>query len=165
MERNSLAYRLIRDKRLQLGEAPRVECCALRPSSPHPRANVRQIFDGNRPLCAFGLRNNPFGETVVDVFGEPSFLPSQNPQAAAAAQGAKPLQLIPEPTMAIAHILDRAPAVDCSITIDGDIRHTQIDTQDTFHIDRIGFVATSVRIKASACSGEGKSFSWIVNFT
>jgi len=140
MHRHTRTQCLIGDKRLKLGEAPSVECCALRPSSPHPRANVRQIFDGNRPLCAFGLRNNLFGDHMVDVLGEAGFLPSKNPQTATTAQGAKPLQFVSEPPMAIAHVLDRAPAVDFPIAIDGNVRHTQIDAQRAFDINQIGIV-------------------------
>src|SRR6266542_3306377 len=130
MHRNTTAQRLISDIRLQLRESPGVECCALRPSSPRPRANMRQIFDGNCPLCAFGLRNNPFGEAVVDMFGEPGFLPSKHAQSTAASQGAELLQLIPESPVSIAHVLDRLARMDFPIAIDRDIRHTQVDTQN-----------------------------------
>jgi hypothetical protein len=93
MDRNSLAQRFVGNKCLQLSEAPRMERCALRPSSPNPRANVRQILDDNRSLRAFGPRNNPFGETVVDVFGEPIFLTGKHAQSAAAAQIRTPVQV------------------------------------------------------------------------
>src|SRR5215213_7205798 len=103
-----------------------MEGCALRLTSLDPRANVRQVFDGYSTLRAFGLRNNPFGDHMVDVFCEPSFLSSQHLQTAAAAHCTEPLQLIPEPTMAIAHVFDRLARMDCAIAIDSDIGHTQI---------------------------------------
>ena len=87
MHRNTSTQRLVGDKGLQLGEAPRMECCALRPTSLDPRADVRQIFDGDPTLRAFGRRNNPLGDTVVDMFGESGFLPSKQTQTAAAALG------------------------------------------------------------------------------
>ncbi len=93
---------LIDDKRPKLRECPGVKCCALRPSSLHPRANVREFFQRNRPLRAFGLRNNPFGKTVVDVFGKPALLTGQLPQAAAAAECTELLQLVPESPVSIA---------------------------------------------------------------
>jgi len=156
MDRHPLAQRLIGDKGLQLGEAPRMEGCALRPPSPHPRANVRQIFDGYRPLCAFGLRNNPFGETVVDIPGKAGFLPSQDFEPMAAALRALRLKLLPKPTMPIAHVVDRAPAVDFPIAIDGDIRHAQVDPQNTFHIKRVGFVAIDGSEQVPLPPHEGK---------
>jgi hypothetical protein len=74
MDRHTAQLSFINDKPTELREGPGVECCALGPLSPHPRANVRQILQHNRPLRAFGLHNNPFGETVVHVFG------NQDPQ-------------------------------------------------------------------------------------
>jgi hypothetical protein len=56
---------LVGDKRLELGERPGVEYCALRLPSPNPRANVGQILDRNRALRALSLRNNPFGDHMV----------------------------------------------------------------------------------------------------
>lgn len=119
--------RLIGKKGLELCKAPGVECCALRPSSPHPRTNVRQIFDGNRALRAFGLRNNPLGDDMVGVLGKARLLTCQDFEPAAAAEGAFPLQLVPEPSMSIAHVPDGATAVDQAVTIRGDVGHTEID--------------------------------------
>ena len=136
MHQNARPQRFIGDKGLQLSETPRVECCALRPPSPHPRANMRQIFDGNRALRAFGLRNNPFGENVVDVFSESGFLSGKDAQAATAPQRAVPLELVAQAPVTIAHVLDRPPAVDFPITIDGDVRHAQIDAQHIVNINR-----------------------------
>ena len=140
MHRHTCQCRLIADKRLQLGKGPAMECCALRPSSPHPRANMPQILDGNRSLRAFGLRNNPFGETVVDMFGEPRFLPSKQTQSAAAVFCAFLLQLVSEPPVTIAHVLDRRARMDFSIAIDGDVCHPQVDTQHVHNIERSGLV-------------------------
>jgi len=138
MHRNTTTHRLIDHKALQLSETPRVKCCALRPSSPNPRANVCQIFDGNRSLRVFGLRNNPFGETVVDVFGKAAFLTGKNTKAAAAPQRAKSLQLISEPPMPIANILDCLAGVDFPITISCDAIHAQVNPKHAFHVDWFG---------------------------
>jgi len=99
---------------------------------------MRQIFDGNRALRAFGLRNNPFGENVVDVFSESGFLSGKDAQAATAPQRAVPLELVAQAPVTIAHVLDRPPAVDFPITIDGDVRHAQIDAQHIVNINRAG---------------------------
>ncbi len=45
MHRNTSTQRLIGDKGLELCEAPGVECCALRPTSLDPRANVRALWN------------------------------------------------------------------------------------------------------------------------
>lgn len=156
MDRHTRQLSFVRNKSLQLSETPGVECCALRPSSPHPRANVRQIFDGNRPLCAFGLRNNLFRNYMIDMFGEPRFLTGEQTQSAAASQASDPLQFVPEPPMPIAHVFDRATAVDLSVAIDGDIRHPQVNTQNAFYIDRIGFVAIYRSEQIPFAAHEGK---------
>jgi hypothetical protein len=109
VDRHTTQLSFVGDKRPKLRECPRVECCALQPSSLHPRANVPEIFQRNRPLRAFGLRNNPFGQTVVDVFGKAALLTGQLPQAATATECAELLQLVPEPPVAVAHVLDRLP--------------------------------------------------------
>ena len=156
MHRNTSHERLIGDKRLQLGEAPRVECCALRPTSLDPRANVGQIFDRNRSLRAFGLRNNPFGDYMVDVFGESSFLAGQHTQPPTTVLRAQSLKLIPEPTMPIAYVLDRAPAVDGTIAINRNVGHTQIDTQHIVNINRIGSFNLGSREQIPVTTHEGK---------
>jgi hypothetical protein len=38
---------------------------------------MRQVFQRYRSLCAFGRRNNPFGETMVHMLGKAGFLPGQ----------------------------------------------------------------------------------------
>jgi hypothetical protein len=65
---------------------------------------MRQVFQRNRPLRAFGLRNYPFGKTVVDMFGKSALLTRQVSQACAAVLCAQPLQLHPEPPMPITHL-------------------------------------------------------------
>ena len=129
MDGNTTQLSLIRDETSQLREGPGVECCALRPFSLHPRANVPQIFQRNRPLRAFGLRNNPFGETVVDVLGKPALLASQLPKSAAAAERTELLQLVSQSPVSIAYVLDRRTRVDFSVAIGCDVRDSQIDTE------------------------------------
>ncbi len=141
MNGNTFQRSLIDDKRLELRKGPGMECCALRPASLHPRANVREIFKRNRPLRAFGLRNNPFGETVVDMFSKSALLAGQLPQAAVTAERAKFLQFAPEPPMPVAHVLDDLSAVGRAVTIGGDIGHAQIDSEHAVNVLRFGFLS------------------------
>jgi hypothetical protein len=82
---------------------------------------MRQILYRNRSLRAFGLRNNPFGEVVVHPGCKSVFLSCQLPQSAAAPKGAFLLESTPQGTMTIAHILDRASAVDLAIRVNGNV--------------------------------------------
>jgi hypothetical protein len=115
-----------------------MECYALWLPSLDPRANMRQIFNGNCSLRAFGLRNNPFGEVVVHPSGKSVFLTRQLPQSAATAERAFLLELLSQGTMTVAHVLDRVSAVDFPIAINRNIGDTEIDTQDAFHINWFG---------------------------
>jgi hypothetical protein len=127
VDRHTTQLSFVADERPELRECPGVECCALRPPSLHPRANMRQVFQRNRPLRAFGLRNNPFGEGVVNPDGKSALLTRQVPQAPAAVLCAQPLQLVPEPPMPIAHVLDGFARMCLTVAIGCDIGHAQVD--------------------------------------
>jgi len=156
MDWDTRQRRLIGKKHLQLCKGPTMECCALRPSSPRPRANMGQIFDRNRPLCAFGLRNNPFGEVVVHPGGKPALLTGQLLQPATTTECALPLELVSQTPMAIAHVLDCLPRKDFPIAIDRDIRHAQIETENIFHVDwlRCFNVASGKQVPVATHKGQ-----------
>lgn len=119
---------LIGDKASQLRECPTMQRGALRPSSPHPRSDMRQILQRNRPLRAFHLRHDLLTQIVIDPCSKPPFLSRKRTQAAAAAQRSFLLQLLAQPPMAIAHVLDRFRLMDNTIGIGCDVGHTQINT-------------------------------------
>lgn len=73
---------------------------------------------------------------MVDVFGKAAFLTSQLPQAAAAAECAELLQLVPESPVSVANVLDRLAGVDFPIAICGDVRDTQVDTERTIRLEQ-----------------------------
>jgi hypothetical protein len=52
---------LIDDKRLQLCKGPRLQYRALRLSSPHPRLDMRQIFQRYPSICAFRRLDQSLG--------------------------------------------------------------------------------------------------------
>lgn len=58
----------------KLKECPGMPATSLRPSSPNPRADALQVLQGNSSPGAFGLRNQFFGDGVIDVAGEAAFL-------------------------------------------------------------------------------------------
>ena len=156
MHGNARTQRLVEEKGLQLGEGPGMECCALRPSSPHPRANMGQIFDRNRSLCAFGLRNNPFGDHMIDVGSEPIFLTRQPSQPAAASERAFLLQLLSQPPLARAHVLDGFATMDVSITVSGNVRYAQIDAQHAVNVNRFRLVNVTGCKQIPGATNEGQ---------
>lgn len=140
MDRNARQCGFIGNKGPQLGERPAMECRTLRPFSPHPRANVRQIFQRYRPLCAFGLRDNPFREVVVYPGREAVFLPRQLLQAAAGTMGALSLELLSQAPLPIANVLNRLTRVDLPIVINGNVRYAHVNAKDALHIRGGGFL-------------------------
>src|SRR5690349_6546436 len=120
MDRDTTQLRFIADKATQLREGPGVERCALRPFSPDPRADMRQVFQRNRPLRAFSLRNNPFGESMVYPGRKSVLLTSQLLEPSSTAERTLFLELVPEPAVPVAHVLNRLTSMNLAITIDGD---------------------------------------------
>ncbi len=139
MDRNPAHRCLVDDKGLQLRKGPAMECCALRPASRYPRANMRQILQRYRPLRAFGLRNNPFGEVVVYPCRKAVFLPYELSQAAAGTVGPFPLELAPQAPMPIAHVLDRLAGMGLAVAIYRNIGHPQVNAHHAFHVARVGY--------------------------
>ncbi len=71
---NARQCRLVANKGLQLKERPAMQNGALRLPSPHPRANVLEIFKRNPTLRALSLPNDAFADRVVDILGKARFL-------------------------------------------------------------------------------------------
>jgi hypothetical protein len=87
--------RFVLDKRTQLPKRPARESGTLSPSSPHPQAYARQIFEGDSLLRAFGNLDNLFADHVVSVGGKPLFFARELLEAASGGVRALPLELPP----------------------------------------------------------------------
>jgi hypothetical protein len=131
---------LVCDTGLQLKERPAMQNGALRLPSPHPRANVLEVFKRNPPLCALSLPNNAFADRMVDILCEARFLSRQFLESPLRRQGSLLLELVSEPPVPIANTFDGTAAVNRAIAISGDVRHTQIDPKHVVNILWIGFV-------------------------
>ena len=121
--------RLVDNKGAELKEGPALERGALRPANGSSRADSLEVFQGNRPRCAFGLRHDLRAEGVVDLRCEPAFLSGQLAQSPPTAPRAFPLELVPQTPMSVANVLDGLAAVDLPIAIHGDIRHPKVYAQ------------------------------------
>src|SRR6266511_559765 len=113
---------------------------ALRLSSPHPRADVLEIFKSDPPLRALSLPNNAFADRVVDILCKARLLSRQFPESSLCRQGSFFLEVIPEPPMPIPNTLDGAATVDRTVAIRGDVPHTEIDPKHVVNVLRIGFL-------------------------
>ena len=80
--RHAGQLRFIGQKLAQLPKRPGVQYDALWPASLDPRSNMRQIFDGYRPLRAFGQSYEAFGDNVVGIGRKAAFLAAECAQPA-----------------------------------------------------------------------------------
>jgi len=67
---------LVFNKRSQLPERPVMQFSSLLTSSPDPRANTFQVFDGDSAICALRFVNDLLADRVVEILREVRFLAS-----------------------------------------------------------------------------------------
>ena len=139
-DRNTDPLCFVADKGTELGERPAMQVRTLLPSSPHPRANALEVFKADRPLCAFGSRNNPFADRVVYVLCEAALLTGKQLQPPPCRFGAELLQVGSQPPMPMPHTVDHPAAVDGSIRVAGNVGHTQVNPKDVVNVLWVGFL-------------------------
>ena len=124
--------RFVGEKLAELSKRPGVQYDALHPygvpaANLDPRADVREVFKRHCSLRAFGQSYETFGDHVVGIGRKASFLSAQAAQPKPGGAGVLALQLPPKPAVAIPYVLDVRAAVHGGVTIDGDVRHAQIN--------------------------------------
>jgi len=137
---NTNALCLVVDKGAELRERPAMQLSALLPFSPHPRANTLEVFKADRPLRAFGSRNNAFADRVVHVLCKAAFLSGKLFQAPSCRLRSARLEFGTQPPMAIAYVVDHAAAVVRSVRIAGDVGHTQVNPKHVVNVLGVGFL-------------------------
>lgn len=135
VDRNTGKHGLIFNKLSQLGKGPGMERCALRLSSPRPRADALQIFQGNGTLRAFGFRNDFLGENVIHMPGKPAFLTGKLLKSSPGSLRSLLLELLAKMSVTVADILNCLAGVDFSIAIGSDVGHAKVDSQDAFNVN------------------------------
>jgi hypothetical protein len=89
----------------------------LLPSSPHPQADALEVFEGYRPLRAFGKLNDAFTDDMVRVGDETTLLTRKFLQASSFGLGASALKLLPQTPVTVSDAVDYGTAMDVSIGI------------------------------------------------
>ncbi len=136
-DRHTCQPRLVVDELPQLGEAPiAVSRSLLGSSSPGPRANAGQVFQGNRAVRALSFCYETLANLVVDVFLEAALAAREFPQVAFGRQAAARLQVRAQPLHPLAVMLDRLAGQHVAVAGGGDIRHAQVHAQGFRHIAR-----------------------------
>jgi len=101
---------LVGEERPKLREGPAMQLRPFPLSGPCPRPNAFEVFDGYRPICALRGLDYAFGNYVVLVGGESSFLQAPLLQEPLGGLGALALELPPQGEVAMANLV-QAPAV------------------------------------------------------
>lgn len=102
--------------------------------NPCPLANVRQIFQRNGPLRAFGFLNESLANLMIDVFLETALPPRQFLQFAFGRACAHLLQFATQTLMSSAAAFNCFTGMHISIACDGDVGHTQVNAQRAFNL-------------------------------
>lgn len=130
---------LVLDKALQLSKGPRMKRGTLRPVSSNPSANVRQLFDGYRPLRAFGLCHDLLGYEVVRVRSEAALLCGSLYEEALCGGSALRLKARSESAVSVAKPVDLPAGVKLPVGVGGDILDAEVHAENTVEVDRISF--------------------------
>lgn len=147
---NPCHLRFVSEEGAQLGERPiAVPSALLLTSSPSPRTNARQIFQGYRTLRALGSCNDTLAHNVVGIALKTALSAGQLAQVALGRQRAVSLQSRAKALMALARALYRLAGVDRPVRISGDVGHAQVNAQGGVYLGfiRIGNVADGQQVK------------------
>ena len=138
-DRNTRSPRLVADEGSQLCESPiAVSCALVRPSNPGPRANARQVFQGNCTVRAFGGFNESLADLMVHVFLETPLASRQFSQVAFGRQASTRLQIGTQLLLTLTVLFDGRAGHHLAIAGCGNVSHAQIDPQSQFNITRFG---------------------------
>ena len=125
--RHAHLLRLVLDKAAKLGKGPAMQLRSLRLTNRYPFADVRQLFQRNPALSAFSLSHNFLADLVVGMSGKTLLFAGQLAQTPPCRVCAFALQLGTQPPMAKAHVVDCLSGHDSDITINGNIRHAEVN--------------------------------------
>ncbi len=129
----------------ELRECPRVQYRSLIPSSPDPRANASQFFDGNSTICASGGFNDVLCNAVVRVCGETGLLARQLLQLSFCAATAILLQFGAQAAMTVPNAFDGGSAVSFPIARGGNLSDAEVYTEEGFNIGRFRLIDVANR--------------------
>lgn len=133
-DRHTHAPRLVGYKLAQLVKRPAMQRSPLGPSSPDPFAYARQILQGNAAPGAFGLGYELLADAVIHVVGKAFLFARQLLQTMLGRAAAFLLELLAQPAVAMANVVDLLGRIDLAVRIDGDVDHTQVHAQEVGRI-------------------------------
>src|SRR5262249_54185378 len=122
----------------QLPKCPVVQTRALAAAGLNPVAYPYQIFQGDSTTGALRRLDNGFADTVIGVPLEAPLLPGELLQLPFGGFGLPPLQVTAPVGIAPTRCVDFGAAIDCAITINGEVDNPQIDPEHVSNADMLG---------------------------
>jgi len=140
------------DKGAQLKERPAMQRGSLGATSRYPFADAAQVFEGNPASGVFRGSHDALANRVVGVRGKAALFASQFLEAAARRLRALALQLGAQATVAVAHVIHGAAAVDRPVAVGGDVDDTQVHAQELVYVldRRLVHLADLMQIELAA---------------
>jgi hypothetical protein len=143
--------RFVFDERSQLGESPiAVSCSLVCASSPGPRANARQIFQGNRTLRALRGLHETLADLMINILLKTPLASRQFSQVSFRRQRSARLQVRSQGLHPLAMVFDQFAGHDRTVARRGDVGYAQIDAQCAFHVSFVGVGDVAGRGKKDA---------------
>lgn len=131
-QRNAKPLGFVGDKLPQLPEAPRMMLIALAFANRGPAANVRQVFQGQRSLRVFSMRDKFFSNRMVDGSSEPGFVPGHLLESPLGAPCSRGLVGLARRHTALAHHFYRGACVAIPGRIRRQVYDAQVNPQEAF---------------------------------
>lgn len=136
--RDACSLRLVADELPQLSKGPiAVSCPLLWPSSPRPLANMRQLFQRDRPLRAFSLCNEPLSDAVVRVLLKPSLPTRKTAQPLFGRPCTDRLECRSTMGVPFPFAIDLRTRMDIAVAIGREIDATQVYPDHSLYLLRI----------------------------
>src|SRR5690606_13424412 len=94
-----------------------------------PSADTLQVFQGNPASGAFGFRNQPLADDVVDIGSKAPFLAPALLEQTFRRPGAPPLQAGTEPGVSFSETVEMATGIGFTVGVSGDVLDAKVHAE------------------------------------
>jgi len=136
LNRNALQFRLVLDKRLKLRERPTAVFCSVGFPNRRPFTDMLEILKRNAASGVFGFLDELFGNNVVLISPEPSFVAPDSLQVATGRPRPAGLQVFPQGMVATPGIFYGFARERFAIRITGNLDDSQVNANKSLGVYR-----------------------------
>ena len=142
---DSIEQRLVLDELAEPCKRPTRHLGSLLTLEPSPFADVRQVFERDSATGAFGVSDELLADTVVYAVSKSLFSMRESLESPANGTGTKTsllpcggcfLESLTPREISLADFLDFSPTITLFVAGRGNPRHTEIDADEVFRLDR-----------------------------